>query len=53
MQNHLYIKNLFLLPAEDFPLAGNFFIFGSEILNSCPYIVESILTRTTYGIAVT
>ena len=34
------------LPAEDFSLAGNFFIFGSEILNSCPFIVESIFMRT-------
>lgn len=40
------------LPAEDFSLAGNFFIFGSEILNSCPFIVESIFMRTAYGIPV-
>nr|DAE57780.1 MAG TPA: hypothetical protein [Caudoviricetes sp.]DAM97269.1 MAG TPA: hypothetical protein [Caudoviricetes sp.]DAZ50464.1 MAG TPA: hypothetical protein [Caudoviricetes sp.] len=36
-----------------FPWRVIFFIFGSEILNSCPFIVESIFMRTTYGIAAT
>jgi len=46
LQNHLYIKIYSCYPLRIFPWRVIFFIFGSEILNSCPFIVESIFMRT-------